>query len=94
MSDKILDGKADALCQIANFARLFLEEIWPTWPEQTSREFDAPIPQLVSERTCGRSSTFSAKMLNEYKFDARVEHGWFCGINQIKIVWTSQSMPG
>lgn len=67
-----------ALYHTANAARYFLEEnIWPRWQEQTSRQFNIPLPQILSAGTCGRSSTFLVKVFAGCGVDARIEHGWF-----------------
>ena len=66
------------LFHTATAARRFLEEnIWPDWQEQTSRQFDVSLPQIMSAGTCGRSSTFLVKVLAGCGADAQIEHGWF-----------------
>ncbi len=77
MNDTRAGEKTGILFHAAMAARCFLENIWPAWQEQTSREFNVAVPRIMSCGTCGRSSAFLAKVLSECAVRSQVEHGWF-----------------
>ncbi len=85
-----------ALFLIAAAARHFLEEIWPVWQDHTSHEFNVPVPNVMSSGTCGRSSSFLVRVLDECEIEARVDHGWFrdagsadMSMNKSKHAWVT-----
>ena len=68
---------SDSLAAIATDARDFLETIWPEWQLESHRKFGVSAPRIMSHSTCGRSSTFVQKVLDEFGVAAEVRHGWF-----------------
>jgi|SRR5579859_79314 len=67
----------DSLTAIASGARDFLETVWPDWQRQMSPEPHETATTTLSYSTCGRSSTFVRKVLDNLGMPAEVRHGWF-----------------
>lgn len=62
---------------IAASSRRFLETVWPDWQETRRRQYGGIIPAVMSDSTCGRSSTFLREVVHEAGLTAEVRHGWF-----------------
>jgi len=67
----------NSLTTIASSTRSFLETIWPDWQLKSHRSHGGAVPAIMSYSTCGRSSTFVQKVLDDLGMAAEVRHGWF-----------------
>jgi len=80
----------NSLTTIASSARSFLETIWPDWQLESHRSHGGAAPTIMSYSTCGRSSTFVQKVLDDLGMAAEVRHGWFqAEVSEARHAWVA-----